>query len=135
MKTLDIEAKVSNLSKVIDFIDEELEKTDCSIKTELQINLAVEELFVNVSHYAYPHGTGDISISISIEDDPAEAVITLTDSGIPYDPLAKADPDVGLSAEKRKIGGLGIFMVKKSMDHIAYDYKDGHNIVTLRKYI
>ena len=135
MKTLNIEAKVDNLSKVLSFIDEELDKSDCSIKAEMQINIAVEELFVNVAHYAYAPGTGDISISIDFTDDPAAAVITLTDTGIPYNPVLKKDPDIGLSAEEREVGGLGIYMVKKSMDLLTYEHKDGRNIVTIIKYI
>lgn len=135
MKTLNIEAKVDNLSKVLSFIDEELDKSDCSIKAEMQINIAVEELFVNVAHYAYAPETGDISISIDFTDDPAAVVITLTDTGIPYNPVLKKDPDIGLSAEEREVGGLGIYMVKKSMDLLTYEHKDGRNIVTIIKYI
>ena len=134
MKTLNIEAKISNLGKVLAFIDQELENAGCGMKAAMQINIAVEELFVNVAHYAYAPGTGEIEISIRIIDDPKMAEIVLSDTGIPYDPLAKEDPDVTLSAERRKIGGLGIFMVKKSMDLMTYEYKDGHNIVTISKY-
>lgn len=135
MKTLTIEARIDNLDEVIEFIDSELENSGCSMKAQLQINVAVEELFVNVSSYAYTGHHGDISISIRVLDDPAMAEITLTDSGMPYDPLAKEDPDTGLSAEERAIGGLGIFMVKHIMDIMKYEYKDGNNIVTIAKYL
>ena len=134
MKSITVEAKIDNLNKVLDFIDEELENAGCGMKAQMQINIAVEELFVNVAHYAYAPGTGDICISISFRDDPKLAEIVLTDSGVPYDPLSKDDPDVGLSAEEREVGGLGIFMVKKSMDLMTYEYKDGHNVVTISKY-
>jgi anti-sigma regulatory factor (Ser/Thr protein kinase) len=100
----------------------------------MQISIAVEELFVNIAHYAYVPDTGEVTISIEIHDDPGMAEITFTDRGIPYDPLEKYDPDVSLSAEKRKIGGLGIYMVKKSMDLMKYEYTDGCNIVTICKY-
>ena len=81
----------------------------------------------------YPSGTGDAVISLRRTEDPRAVEITFTDSGIPYDPLAKADPDVTLSAEERQIGGLGIYMVKKSMDEMKYRYEDGKNILTIRK--
>ncbi len=134
MNTLTVEAKVTNLGKVLAFIESELEKTDCGIKTGMQISIAVEELFVNVAHYAYTPGTGDVTIGVEAYDDPGMIEITLTDSGIPYDPVSKDDPDVTLSAEERKIGGLGIYMVKKSMDFMKYDRVDGKNIVTISKY-
>ena len=130
---LTTEAKTDNLEQVINFVNSQLEAADCSMKAQMQIEVAVEELFVNVAHYAYVPGTGDVTVNIEIEGDPAVARITFTDSGIPYDPLAKEDPDVTLSAEDRAIGGLGIFMVKKSMDSIDYEYKDGQNILTLKK--
>lgn len=135
MKTLNTKAKVDNLDEVISFIDAELEKAGCNMKTQMQINIAVEELFVNVSNYAYNQGIGDISISIAVHADPEMAEIILSDSGIPYDPLSKEDPDVGLPAEKREIGGLGIFMVKKTMDMMTYERRDGKNVVTITKYL
>ena len=135
MKTLNIEAKTDNLISVLEFIDAELERAGCNTTTQLQIDIAVEELFVNVSNYSYYPDTGDISISIRIVGDPAMAEITFVDSGMQYNPLAKEDPDIGLSAEERPIGGLGIYMVKKSMDYMTYEYKDGHNILTIMKYI
>ena len=134
MKTLTVKADIANLGKVLAFIDSELEKTDCGIKTGMQINIAVEELFVNVAHYAYTPGTGDVTIGIEIYDDPGMVEIIFTDTGIPYDPLSKDDPDVTLSAEDRRIGGLGIYMVKKSMDLMKYERANGHNIVTISKY-
>ena len=134
MNTLTVEAKIANLGKVLAFIESELERTDCGIKTGMQISIAVEELFVNVAHYAYFPGTGDITIGVEIFDDPGMIEITFTDTGIPYDPLSKDDPDVTLSAEDRKIGGLGIYMVKKSMDLMKYERVDGKNVVTISKY-
>ena len=128
-----IEARKENLEKVIDFINEELEAADCGMKEVMQIDIAVEELFINVCYYAYPGGTGTVDIDISIEEDPRRAVITFSDSGIPYDPLQKDDPDVTLSAEDREVGGLGIFMVKKSMDDMIYKYAGGRNHLTIIK--
>ena len=131
MKRIEIKATIENLDTVTAFIDEQLEAADCPMKTQMQIELAVEEIFVNIAHYAYVPHIGMAFISIDVSD--SRAVITFEDSGIPYDPLAKTDPDVTLSAEDRGIGGLGIFMVKKSMDNVSYEYRDGRNVLTLEK--
>ena len=133
MRNLTIEALTDNLQAVLDFIDTELEGADCPMKTQMQIDVAVEELFVNVAHYAYTPTTGEARIDIEITEEPKKVVITITDSGIPFDPTAKPDPDVTLSAQERQIGGLGIYMVKKSMDTLDYRYEDGKNIVSITK--
>ncbi len=132
-RELTVEATDSNLSKVLDFVNGELEKQDCPPKVQMQIEVAVEELFVNIAHYAYAPKTGPATIIVRPHKESASVSITLMDHGIPYDPLAKPDPDVTLSAEDRKIGGLGIYMVKKSMDSMHYEYKDGHNVLTIVK--
>jgi anti-sigma regulatory factor (Ser/Thr protein kinase) len=134
MKQITVEAKTENLSQVAAFIEEALEQASCGIKEQMQIAIAVEELFVNVALYAYKT-SGDVSVSIDISGDPPMCDITFKDSGTPYDPLVKPDPDVTLNAEERQIGGLGIYMVKKSMDDMRYEYKDGHNILTISKII
>ena len=132
-KALRIPAEVEKLHDVLAFVDELLEAHDCPMKAQMQIDVAMEELFVNIAHYAYPEGAGDAEISVSVTPEYAE--ITLTDSGIPYDPLSKPDPDVTLSAEERQIGGLGIFMTKKLMDDIVYEYSDSKNKLTIKKNI
>ena len=99
----------------------------------MQIDIAVEEIFVNIASYAYPNGDGTATISVSESTSPTAIRITFVDSGIPYNPLAKEDPDITLGAEEREIGGLGIFMVKKSMDDVNYEYTHGHNRLTLVK--
>lgn len=121
------------LADAIAFVEEELEKLDCSMKRVMQITVCVEEMFVNVAHYAYGCGQGDVALTF--DHDGRTVSITLTDSGMAFDPLAKADPDITLSAEERRIGGLGIFMVKKSMDEVSYERKDGKNIFTMKKEI
>ncbi len=131
MKELIIDAATENLDEVMSFITEQLEAVDCPMKTQMQIEVAVEELFVNIAHYAYAPDTGTAKIRTEITADTAE--ITFIDSGVQYDPLAKPDPDVTLSAAERQIGGLGIYMVKKSMDDVRYEYKDGQNILTITK--
>ena len=133
MKELDIEARAENLEEVIQFVDQELETADCPIKAQMQIEIAVEEIFVNIANYAYNPDTGSAVIRIEVTDDPVSVKLVFIDNGVPYDPLAKKDPDITLSAEERDIGGLGIFMVKKNMDEIHYEYKDGQNILTLIK--
>lgn len=133
MKELEIEALTENLPQVLAFVDEQLEAADCPMKIQMQIDIAVEEIFVNIAHYAYAPNVGKAIVRVEMLPDPPSADITFIDSGIPYDPLAKADPDITLSAEERQIGGLGIFMVKKSMDDVKYEYLDGHNILTLKK--
>ena len=133
MKELKLEAKTENLQDVLDFIDGALESVDCPMKIQMQIDVAVEEMYVNVAHYAYAPETGEVTITIDVESIPGKAVITLTDRGVPFDPTAKEDPDVTLSAAERQIGGLGIYMVKKSMDSLEYAYENDSNIVTLTK--
>lgn len=132
MKEITVKAADDELDNVIAFVTGELEAYDCPMKTQMQIEVAVEELFVNIAHYAYAPETGNATIQVDISDS-REAAITFIDSGTPYDPLAKPDPDVTLSAEERQIGGLGIYMVKKSMDDVRYEYRDGKNILTIVK--
>ena len=133
MDKMTIEAKVDNLNEVLAFVDEKLEENDCPMKVQMQIDVAVEEIFVNIASYAYNPEIGPATISCEVSEDPLEVTISFMDSGVPYDPLAKEDPDVTLSAEERQIGGLGIYMVKKSMDNVSYEYKDGQNIFTIKK--
>ena len=133
MEELRVEANVENLSKVLAFVDDQLEMAECPMKAKIQIDIAVEEIFVNIAHYAYAPGTGDALIRVRISEEPAKVLIDFEDSGIPYNPLEKADPDVTLNVQEREIGGLGIFMVKKIVDEIRYEYADGKNRLTLGK--
>ncbi len=132
-ETLTIDAKTERLDDVLDFVDARLEGWECPMKTITQINIAVEEIFVNIAHYAYAGGEGEAAIGIRRLGDEAE--IIFTDSGTPYNPLEREDPDVTLSAEERQIGGLGIYIVKKSMDAVSYKYSSNKNILTIRKRI
>lgn len=126
-------ATLDNIPAVTAFVDEQLEAMDCPMKAQMQIAIAIDELFSNIARYAYAPGTGTALVRIEETDNPRAAVITFEDEGIPYDPLAKDDPDVTLSAEDRQIGGLGIFMVKKIMDDVSYEYHDHRNILKIRK--
>ena len=133
MKELTVAATVENIETVTDFVNEQLEALDCPMKAQMQIDIAIDELFGNIAHYAYNPEIGKATVRVEVIEDPLAVVITFIDNGVPYDPLAKADPDITLSAEERGIGGLGIFMVKKSMDDITYEYKDGQNILKIKK--
>ena len=130
---LETEAVVENLDEVLGFIDENLDAADCSPKVAMQIRLAAEEIFVNIASYAYQPEKGKAIVRVEITEDPLTVAITFIDHGIPYDPLKKADPDITLSAEERDIGGLGVFLAKKTMDDVTYEYKDGQNILKLKK--
>ena len=132
-RDLDIEAVEDNLNKVMAFVDENLEAVGCSMKAQMQIDIAVEEVFVNICKYAYHPEKGRAVVRVAVSDEPVQVRITFIDHGKPYDPLLKDDPDVTLSAAEREIGGLGIFMVKQTMDAVEYEYKDGSNILTLVK--
>ena len=133
MKELTVAATLENIAKVTDFVNEELEALACPMKAQMQINIAIDELFGNIAHYAYAPEVGEATVKIEATKEPSVVVITFVDSGVPYNPLEKDDPDITLSAEERQIGGLGIYMVKKSMDHMSYEYKDGQNILTITK--
>ena len=135
MTELIVEAKLDNLAQVLQFVDSRLEEEDCPIGVQMKIDVAVDELFVNIASYAYAPGSGSATVRMEVEEDPKTVVITFVDCGVPYDPLAKEDPDVTLSINDREIGGLGIFMVKKSMDDMIYAYENGQNVLTIRKRI
>ncbi|MBO4872469.1 MAG: ATP-binding protein [Lachnospiraceae bacterium] len=133
LQEMEIDAVKENLAEVHAFVNEHLEAAGCPLKVKRQIDLAVEEIFINIASYAYAPEKGKATVRVEVSEDPVAATVTFTDRGIPYDPLAKEDPDISLSAEEREIGGLGIFVTKKLMDDVSYTYKDGQNILTLTK--
>jgi anti-sigma regulatory factor (Ser/Thr protein kinase) len=133
MKELTIDAKISNLHGVIGFLDAQLEAMDCPMAAQIQLDMAVEELFVNIANYAYAPGNGAATIRVRTSSSPRSVTVTLIDEGRPFDPTAKPDPDTTLSAQDRSIGGLGIFMAKKSVDEMSYEYVNGQNRLTLHK--
>ncbi len=135
MNEVDIRAEKANLPKVLEFVESQLAAHECSRKVITQIDIAVEEIFVNISSYAYDPEVGPATIRTEITEDPLAVVISFIDNGVPYDPLAKPDPDIKLPLMQRKQGGLGIFMVKHTMDDVNYEYKDGQNILTIKKNI
>ena len=127
------EAKENNLAEVLQFVERELEEKELPMKLSMQVSVCVEEIFTNIARYAYSEKEEDVTLGISYSDD--ELTVRFVDHGMPFDPLIKKDPDVTLSAEERSIGGLGIFIVKKTMDDVHYEYKNGKNILTIRKKI
>lgn len=133
MKELTIDATTDNIPVVTDFVNEQLEEHGCSLKSQMQIDIAIDELFGNIAQYAYEQNVGSATVRVELSEEPLSVIITFIDNGVPYDPLRKNDPDTTLSAEEREIGGLGIYMVKKSMDGIEYEYKDGQNILKITK--
>ena len=135
MKELTVDAAIENIPAVTAFVEEQLEQVGCPMKAQMQIDIAIDEIFSNIAQYAYTPKTGKATVRVEVTEDPMAVVITFIDNGIPYDPLAKADPNVSLPADERQIGGLVIFMVKKSMDEINYEYKNGQNILTIKKHI
>lgn len=135
MKEITLTATVENIGIVTEFVDAQLEELHCPTKAQMQIDIAIDELFGNIAHYAYDPSVGPATVRVEVEDKPLSVIITFIDGGVPYDPLKKADPDTTLSADERDIGGLGIFLVKKSMDEITYEYKDGMNILKIKKNI
>ncbi len=133
MKEISLDAVIENIDTVTDFVNEQLETAGCPMKVQIQIDIAVDEILSNISRYAYAPNTGKVWVGVEIKQNPTAAVISFKDEGYPYNPLAKEDPNVTLSAEERKIGGLGIFIVKKSMDGMEYENIDGKNILILTK--
>lgn len=130
---LDIEARIKNIEQVTEFVNEKLKELGCPRKAMLQTDVALDELFSNICHYAYGDKIGRVTIEVQKVPGQEAVSITLADRGIPFDPLAKDDPDISLGLHERAIGGLGIFMVKKTMDDLKYEYRDGMNILTLIK--
>ena len=133
MNKLVVPAEMDKLDDVIAFIDTSLEGHEYSDKTLMEIEIAVEEIFVNIASYAYPPGTGEVSVETDISGKPETLTTRFIDNGIKYDPLEKDDPNTRLSVEDTPIGGLGIFMTKASMDDVIYEYKENKNILTITK--
>lgn len=133
MKEITVEAVAANIEKVTDFVNGELEALGAPMKAQIQLDVAIDELFGNITHYAYGGKTGMATVRFETEGDPLTAVISFIDSGIPFNPLETEEPDTTLSADQRKIGGLGIFLVKKTMDAVLYKFSEGQNILTIKK--
>ena len=128
-------AKTEALPDILGFVEETLERYECPMKTQMAVCVAIEEVFVNVAHYAYGDGEGEVTLGISFDEAGRTVTFRMTDRGVPFDPLKKPDPDITLTAEEREVGGLGIFIAKKTMDRLTYAYENGQNILTMIKKI
>ena len=128
-------AKTEALSDVLGFVEQMLDSFECPIKIQVALCVAIEEVFVNVAHYAYGEDEGNMSLGIGFDEESRAITFRMTDKGIPFDPLKKPDPDITLSADEREIGGLGIFITKKTMDSLTYTYENNENILTMIKKI
>ncbi len=133
MKEKVFEAKDENMLDMLGFVEQELESYGCSMRMQTAISVALEEVFINVAHYAYPDGNGTAKVSISIDPTTDEMTCILKDSGMAFNPLTQEEPDITLPVEQREVGGLGILIVKKTMDFVEYSRENGENILTMRK--
>lgn len=126
-------ATIENIEAVTDFVNEYLEEIGCPMKAQMQIAIVIDEIFSNIAHYAYASATGDARVSVDFDSKSGSVVLSFADEGVRYDPLTNIDPDITLSADERQIGGMGIFMVKKLTDKVAYEYTEGKNVLTVWK--
>ena len=128
-----VDAVIPNVDVVTDFVNAELEAHDCPFKVQMQLDVAIDEVFANIARYAYGDGVGTATVRVEHESDPRSVTITFIDSGIPYDPLQHEDPDTTLPAKDREPGGLGIFIVKKTMDDMTYERVGNENVLRIKK--
>ena len=126
-------AKTENLDAVVGFVEKQLEPFGCPMRTLLQLRLAVEEIFVNIASYAYAPGEGEAEVRCEVLEDPRRVVIRFLDGGKPFDPLAREEADTTEEGLMSREGGLGILLIKKSVDEVRYAYEDGKNVLTIRK--
>jgi len=133
MKSMRIAAKIEELDRVTGFVEETLAPYDCPMRTLLQLRLAIEEVFVNIASYAYAPGEGEAEIRCQVLEAPLRVVICFLDGGQPFDPLAREDADTSEEGLMSREGGLGILLVKKTMDDVQYSYADGKNVLTIVK--
>lgn len=132
IKEIRLEAKDENLDILMDTVEEFL-GPDCDMTAKNEILISIDELFINIAHYAYEERTGEAILLMELSEDEKRIRMVLKDRGTPFNPLEKEDPDTDLSLEERKIGGLGIFMVKDYMDHLEYRYEDSYNTLIMEK--
>ena len=132
-KGITVPADMEHLEDVMGLVQEIMYKAGVDEKQRLKIEICVEEMYTNIASYAYENNEGKAEIKCHATDNPNEIVIEFSDSGKPYNPLEKDDPDINAPIEERPIGGLGIYMTKKMMDSVSYEYKDGKNVLLISK--
>lgn len=133
MKEITVDAMIENMNTVTAFVDDFLDQIACPMKSRKQINIVIDEIFGNICHYAYKDSVGAVTVRVESGNTPKAVFLTFTDNGIPYNPLDTEDPDITLSSEERKIGGLGIYLVKKNMDEMKYEYVNQQNRLWMEK--
>ena len=132
-KEVEVPADMDHLDDVMGIIQEIMSNVEVDEAERMKVELAVEEMYTNIASYAYSEGNGSASAKCKLTDHPGEIIICFTDTGKPYNPLDKPDPDINAGVEERGIGGLGIYMTKKMMDNVSYEYVDNRNVLTIRK--
>lgn len=135
MDELTLNAVKENIDPITEFVNEKLKQLNCPMKIMAQFDVAIDEIVSNIANYAYHPEVGEVSVRIEVEEDPPAVIITFIDRGKPFDPMELRDPDIDAPADEREIGGLGVYLVKKSMDGIVYTYENGKNILRIRKNI
>lgn len=133
MKEITVDATIENMNTVTAFVDDFLDQIACPMKSKIQINIVIDEIFGNICHYAYKDSVGAVTVRVESGNTPKAVFLTFIDNGIPYNPLETEDPDITSSSEERKIGGLGIYLVKKNMDEMKYEYVDQQNRLWMEK--
>jgi sigma-B regulation protein RsbU (phosphoserine phosphatase) len=133
MDSITVAARTDALDTVCDFVEERLSAFDCPMRTLLQLRLAIEEIFVNIASYAYAPGEGEAEVRCEVLKDPLRVVIRFLDGGKPFDPLAREEADTTEEGLMSREGGLGILLIKKTMDEVRYAYEGGKNVLTIRK--
>ena len=133
MKEITVDATIENMDTVTAFVDDFLDQIACPMKSRIQINIVIDEIFGNICHYAYKDSIGAVTVRVESGNTPKAVFLTFTDTGIPYNPLETEDPDITSSSEERKIGGLGIYLVKKNMDEMKYEYVNQQNRLWMEK--
>ena len=133
MKEITIDALIENINTVTAFVDDLLDEIDCPMKSKIQIHIVIDEIFGNICHYAYKDSVGAVTVRVESGNTPKAVFLTFTDNGIPYNPLETEGTDITLSSEERKIGGLGIYLVKKNMDEMKYEYLNQQNRLWMEK--
>ena len=133
MKEITVDAMIENMNTVTALVDDFLDQIACPMKSRIQINIVIDEIFGNICHYAYKDSVGAVTVRVESGNTPKAVFLTFTDNGIPYNPLDTEDPDITSSSEERKIGGLGIYLVKKNMDEMKYEYVNQQNRLWMEK--
>jgi len=128
MKTYTTTPRPERQPEITAFVESELESAQAPFKVNAQINVAVDEIFSNIAQYS-----GADELTVTCEAEEGRITLCFADNGAAYDPTGQTDPDVSLSAEQRELGGLGIYMVKKMMDRVSYEYSGGCNRLTIAK--